>query len=364
VTAVQPSFTTPVSGGHILAFALRVSDGQFESLADAVTVRVLGTVNIAPLSIATASSQSAGTGQTAAKAIDDVVSGWPTDPTREWASNGQGAGAWIQLTWSRPYCVEKVILYDRPNASDRVMAGNLVFSDASTVAVGALHNAAEGDTFAFAPKVVTTARLNITQVSGVTENIGLAEFRAFRCIEADFDGDDWLVSEGDCDDSDALRNPARTEQPYNGRDDDCNAATLENDLDDDGYDVPADCDDANPSVHQVPAEVAGVRVNPQGPAARIAWQTQAPLAGAGTVYDVITGTLAGLLGGGGFGSAACLAQDLGTAQYDDARPAPPAGSGFYYLLRATNACGAGTFGDARMPPPDARDALDAASPCP
>jgi hypothetical protein len=49
----------------------------------------------------------------------------------------------------------------------------------------------------------------------------------------------------------------------------------------------------------------------------------------------------------------------------DGRPDPPAGDGYYYLGRAGNGCGNGTFGDGSAVP-DPRDALDATLPpaCP
>ena len=40
---------------------------------------------------------------------------------------------------------------------------------------------------------------------------------------------------GDCDDERADVHPARSETPYNGRDDDCNPATSDDDVDGDGF---------------------------------------------------------------------------------------------------------------------------------
>jgi hypothetical protein len=66
-------------------------------------------------------------------------------------------------------------------------------------------------------------------------------------------------------------------------------------------------------------------------------------AGPGVVYDVAGATLAALQGGG-TASAACLGNDAATASFLDGRPDPAPGSGFYYLVRGQNACGAGTYG--------------------
>jgi len=405
-TASQPVFTAPLTGvGQVLMFELRVNDGTFESLADCVTVKVLGPVNIAPVATASASSETTETGQTAAKAIDGVISGYPVDFTKEWATNGQGAGAWIQLNWSRPYCVQEVVLYDRPNGGDNVTAGSLLFSDSSTLPVGALDDAAEAGTIlSFADRIVTSVRFTIAAVSATTENVGLAEFEVYRCVEADFDNDDWFVSEGDCDDGNALRNPGLTEIPYNNRDDDCNPATLDSDLDGDGYNVPEDCDDTeptahpgateipyngidedcdsltpdndldqdgygneldcndqSPTVHHAPFESQGVRVDTVGSATRITWNSQSSIAGASTVYDVFSGSLIPLVSSGNYTTAVCLISNLTVTQRDDTR-VPAEGETYYYLVIGKNSCGRGTVGNSSIAP-DPRDYLDASPPC-
>jgi hypothetical protein len=66
-------------------------------------------------------------------------------------------------------------------------------------------------------------------------------------------------------------------------------------------------------------------------------------AGGGVVYDVAGATLTDLQGGGTT-SAACLQNDGAAASFLDGRPDPAPGSGFYYLVRAQNVCGAGTYG--------------------
>ena len=89
----------------------------------------------------TASSDNPADGQQATKAVDGIVDGWPGDYTREWATDGEHAGAWIRLSWATPYVVDRVVLYDRPNADDNVTGGTLTFSDGTSVSVGALDNA-------------------------------------------------------------------------------------------------------------------------------------------------------------------------------------------------------------------------------
>ncbi|OLE67377.1 MAG: hypothetical protein AUG09_02785 [Acidobacteria bacterium 13_1_20CM_2_68_7] len=68
----------------------------------------------------------------------------------------------------------------------------------------------------------------------------------------------------------------------------------------------------------------------------------------------MTGDLVALRTDRGFPSACTLAQGSAATSLTEARPDPPAGSGYYYLVRAENTCGNGTFGeaalDATLPP--------------
>ncbi len=68
----------------------------------------------------------------------------------------------------------------------------------------------------------------------------------------DLDGDEWGAC-CDCDDDDPDVHPMRLEIPYNDKDDDCDPATLDWDLDSDGHDDVEhggdDCDDNNPDVN-------------------------------------------------------------------------------------------------------------------
>jgi hypothetical protein len=86
-----------------------------------------------------------------------------------------------------------------------------------------------------------------------------------------------------------------------------------------------------------PAEVTGISI--QGHSTTTLTWTAVP----GVVYDVATATLSELMLNG-TDSATCLADNLTSASYVDARPQPVADDGFYYLIRAQNACGAGSYG--------------------
>ena len=63
------------------------------------------------------------------------------------------------------------------------------------------------------------------------------------CPTVDRDGDGYAPDEGDCDDTDITIGPGMTEVPYDGLDNDCDPLTLDDDLDEDGFDISTDCDD-------------------------------------------------------------------------------------------------------------------------
>ncbi len=180
-TVVSPTFTAPASSAS-LTFQLVVNNGQTSSSPNSVTITVGGSsasTDLALSASATASSQNVSTGQTAAKAIDGVVGGYPGDHTVEWATVGGGVGSWLKLTWTSAQTFDTIVLYDRPNSSDQITGGNIQFSDGSSIAVGALPNDGSAYTLSFAAKTATSLQLNITSVSASTVNVGLAEIQVY-----------------------------------------------------------------------------------------------------------------------------------------------------------------------------------------
>jgi hypothetical protein len=114
------------------------------------------------------------------------------------------------------------------------------------------------------------------------------------------------------------------------------------------------CDDGNPCTAsdqcaagvcggvptQGPGEVTNLRM--QSDKATLVWDLVAG-AGAGTVYDAARGNLAGLPVGPGGGDESCVANGVAAATASDTT-LPPPGGGFWYLARAQDPCGSGTYG--------------------
>jgi LmbE family N-acetylglucosaminyl deacetylase len=171
-------FTPPqVLAATTIRVNLVVADGRGGRASGFIDVTVTPSgqpVNVARFATATASTQT--TIQPANRAIDGIVNGYPYDVDKEWASNGQLAGAWIQLTWSAVQSVSRVVLHDRVNLQDQILGGTLRFSDGSTIPVGILPNDGAGLATSFATKTVTWVRFEVTSARG--NSAGLAEFEA------------------------------------------------------------------------------------------------------------------------------------------------------------------------------------------
>jgi N-acetylneuraminic acid mutarotase len=118
------------------------------------------------------------------------------------------------------------------------------------------------------------------------------------------------------------------------------------DYDYDGHFPPAcggdDCDDLTGSVWGQPQEVTNLTVTSTSPA-NPTWDSQSEAAGWGTVYDLTSGTLNGS-GGLDTASAVCLLHGALSTNYNDSRPDPEVETGIWYLSRARNSCGTGTYG--------------------
>ncbi len=109
--------------------------------------------------------------------------------------------------------------------------------------------------------------------------------------------------------------------------------------------------------------VSGVRVDKNGTATTISWDSQDLLYGEATVYDVSDGALTELRSDGGFERAACAASDVPDTPWEDGRSGPSSGEGRYYLVRSRLDTDRASWG-ASSTLVDHRLRLDVASPCP
>jgi len=123
--------------------------------------------NIAPLATVTVSSEDTTRGQTG----EGVADGQPD--ASEWSTAGEGAGAWITLTWDHPATVTEIDLYDRPDPVDNVLSGTLTFDDGSVIVVRALPAGGTPERVTFPPKTIRSVTFRIDQAQG--RNAGLGE---------------------------------------------------------------------------------------------------------------------------------------------------------------------------------------------
>jgi hypothetical protein len=110
-------------------------------------------------------------------------------------------------------------------------------------------------------------------------------------------------------------------------------------VDHDGMRDELDCAPTDGTAFVVPREVSSVRFRSNS---LLEWNGAVAGSGSGVRYDVIRGTLSA-----GSGSAeTCLVNEATARTLTDGE-VPASGTGFYYLIRASNACGAGTLGAGR-----------------
>ncbi len=121
-------------------------------------------------------------GYRAAGAVDGVPGGFPGDTAAEWASKGEGIGAWLKLSWDSLREVARVILVDRPNDLDQVTAGKLELSDGSAVsfATPLPDGGSRALEVSFEKRTVRWLKFTVTGVKPKSPNIGLSEIAVFR----------------------------------------------------------------------------------------------------------------------------------------------------------------------------------------
>ena len=144
----------------------------------------------------------------------------------------------------------------------------------------------------------------------------------------------------------------------------CNPDQLNSDGD--AFGNACDCAAGDPSVWAAPVKLDGMGVIRNTVLGNITvfWNSEDAIVGPSTNYDVVRGKLLGLHAGGYPGSGAvCAANDLPNTPYPELAancPTVPS-DGCYYLGRAQNTCGTGTYADSSQTPPHP---LDPGGPCP
>ena len=103
-----------------------------------------------------------------------------------------------------------------------------------------------------------------------------------------------------------------------------------------------DCAPSNPAAFSIPAEVTHLVL--ASDKITVKWNSAVPGSGNGTAHQLVRGSLSQLPVGSGV-SESCLGPGTAVATVQDPST-PAAGDGYWYLVRAKNVCGTGTYGHA------------------
>ncbi|SGY68275.1 BQ5605_C004g02873 [Microbotryum silenes-dioicae] len=148
------------------------------AIESATSISATAFSDLALLAQATASSEA--NGQPADRVNDGVISGYPANWTAEWSTTGQGAGAWLNLTWPQSIWLDSLVFYDRPNLGDWITGGTLTFDDRSTVTIPSLNNDGSATVVNLTNAVTTTSLLfTVTSAGPSSGSVGLAELAVF-----------------------------------------------------------------------------------------------------------------------------------------------------------------------------------------
>lgn len=134
--------------------------------------------NLALTASATASSTF--TGYSADGAMDGVIGGSPQDTSLEWASQGEGAGAWLRLQWDEPQKANRIMLFDRPNTQDQVFSGIILINDHIQYAFGTLlDDASQGLVIKINEMEIQSLDVIVMTAKAGGPNVGLSEVAVF-----------------------------------------------------------------------------------------------------------------------------------------------------------------------------------------
>ena len=181
---------------------------------------------------------------------------------------------------------------------------------------------------------LVTARNRCAEGSLGTRKSGAQRPLGTPCgsLNQNSDGDTWLNIDDDCP---LVTNQNQADFEHDGIGDVC-----DDDNDNDGALNVSDCAPLDVTAFGIPTEIAGVTAAGKLPTS-VAWSSQN--IGTGTRYDVATGQLSDAKTGN-FAPGTCLQNNVINPPYSDIRGQPPAGNGYYYMIRSQNNCGTGTYG--------------------
>jgi len=134
--------------------------------------------NIAYLAKVSVSSENASTDQLGIKVIDGIADGYPRFPANEWVAQGETTGAWVKLSWIKPYIVSKIRIFDRPNLDDHITRALITFSDGTTLTIGPLPNNGSCYEIKFAARQIEWVKMTVVSANGA--NVGLSEFEIYE----------------------------------------------------------------------------------------------------------------------------------------------------------------------------------------
>ncbi len=150
----------------------------------------------------------------------------------------------------QPLEIENITIY--ANISDNINISGALLNyslNNATNFIIPMADSGNGTYFAMIGKFFRGTNISYyVTASDTFNNVVMSGVNEFTVGMYDNDSDSWAY-DVDCDDTNASINPGMTEIPYNGYDDDCNASTYDEDVDQDGFNHTVDCNDTDAAVN-------------------------------------------------------------------------------------------------------------------
>jgi hypothetical protein len=170
-----PATSAPSCGNGLRDGGAEACDGEDDALCpaacrtDCSCPAQASPGNVARQAVVQASSDQ--TGGPALAAIDGSVGG----DAHEWIADGEGDSATLRLVWPAPVTVDRVVMYDRANTVDNILAATLVSDDGHAVSLGPLPSDGRPVEIMLGIRTILALTLSITASSGT--NAGLGEIQ-------------------------------------------------------------------------------------------------------------------------------------------------------------------------------------------